>query len=174
VFKHQGEDWEFHINGMAEGTTTIELSIFHDDHPDFVSKEIPIHVEHGHGGGYGAPEGLVLIKESTGDTLVTYDAHDSTLVGQVSVQENQHTGHIAVKFFDHNGVYFTPDPADHSLQFSVVDTSIAVTEQHDPQTEPWAFEVEGKQQGNTTFIISLFHLSHSDFATPDIPIQVIP
>jgi hypothetical protein len=172
VIKHAGEDWEFHIDGKAEGTTTIEISIFHNDHPDFVSKQIPIHVEHGSGMGHGEPEGLILIQESTGDTLVTYDEHDSLLVGQVSVQSGQHTGHIAVQFFDHNGVFFTPDPADHSLQFTVADTTIAVTEQHDPQAEPWAFEVEGKQQGNTSFIISLFHLSHSDFTTPDIPIQV--
>jgi hypothetical protein len=41
---HQGEDWEFHIKGKIIGQTTLEISIFHNDHPDFVSRPIPIMV----------------------------------------------------------------------------------------------------------------------------------
>jgi hypothetical protein len=39
---HEGEDWEFHIKGKTAGQTTMEISIFHNDHPDFVSKPIPV------------------------------------------------------------------------------------------------------------------------------------
>ena len=45
--EHHEEDgaWAFHIIGLEEGQTTIELKINHGDHADFVSKEIAIHVE---------------------------------------------------------------------------------------------------------------------------------
>ena len=39
---HQGEDWEFHIKGKQIGQTALEISIFHNDHPDFISRPIPI------------------------------------------------------------------------------------------------------------------------------------
>ena len=39
---HEGEDWGFHIKGKRVGQTSIEISIFHNDHPDFVSRPIPI------------------------------------------------------------------------------------------------------------------------------------
>ena len=39
--------WAFHIVGIGEGETTIVLKILHDDHADFVSKPIEIHVEEG-------------------------------------------------------------------------------------------------------------------------------
>ena len=37
--------WNFHIVGVSLGQTTIRIKINHNDHADFVSKEIEIHVE---------------------------------------------------------------------------------------------------------------------------------
>ncbi len=44
--EHHAEDgaWAFHIIGLAEGHTTIRIKINHENHADFVSPEIEIHV----------------------------------------------------------------------------------------------------------------------------------
>jgi len=167
VVQHAGEDWEFHIKGKEHGETTIVLKIFHGDHADFISKPIPIHV-HEHEGEHAEAEGLVLIMESSGDTLVTVAEGKAT--GKVSVKAGEESGHVAVKFFDDHMHYFTPDAEHHSLAFTVADTNIAVIEQHDG--EPWSLEVVGKKAGITTFMMQLMHEGHPDFNTPDITIEV--
>lgn len=37
-------NWNFHIQGKKAGSTTIEIKIMHEDHPDFVSLPITIEV----------------------------------------------------------------------------------------------------------------------------------
>ena len=39
--------WAFHIAGLEEGQTTLVVKLNHNDHTDFVSKDIEIHVEEG-------------------------------------------------------------------------------------------------------------------------------
>ena len=39
--------WAFHIAGLEEGQTTLVVKLNHNDHADFVSKDIEIHVEEG-------------------------------------------------------------------------------------------------------------------------------
>jgi hypothetical protein len=39
--------WAFHVVGHAAGETTIRLKIMHDDHADFVSRPLEIHVTEG-------------------------------------------------------------------------------------------------------------------------------
>jgi len=165
------EEFKFHIQGKEEGETTIKIFINHHDHKDFESKAIDIHVHH-NTGGHGEPAGLVLINE-TGDTLVTYDDHTGFLSGsEVTVQAGHESGHIQVQFFDDSGVFFTPDTAEHFLQLSVSDTSLAEIEQH--AGEHWQFEILGKQAGTTTFTVDLWHLTHSDFKVDSIPLEVTP
>jgi len=45
-WQHEGEEggFEFHIVGKQAGNTTAVFSILHDDHPDFVSRDIPVEV----------------------------------------------------------------------------------------------------------------------------------
>ena len=45
--EHHAEDgaWSFHIVGVEEGQTSIVIKLNHEGHADFVSMEIPIHVE---------------------------------------------------------------------------------------------------------------------------------
>ena len=42
--KQEGSDWSFFIHGVAAGSTTIEIKIFHEGHSDFVSLPISIEV----------------------------------------------------------------------------------------------------------------------------------
>ena len=47
--EHHDEDgaWSFHIAGLETGHTTLKIKLNHNDHADFVSKDIEIHVEEG-------------------------------------------------------------------------------------------------------------------------------
>jgi len=47
VWQHPGEEggFEFHLIGLQAGLTTIEFQVYHETHPDFVSKEIPVTVQ---------------------------------------------------------------------------------------------------------------------------------
>jgi len=167
------EEYRFHIMGNKEGETEITIIINHNDHKDFESRPIPIHVEHDDGHEHGAPEGLILIQESTGDTIVTYDDHDGLdAASKITMEAGEESGHITVQFFDHDMKYFTPNEMDYFLVLTTADTTIAQAEQHDGET--FEFEVIGKQAGSTTLTVDLWHDSHSDFKVEDIPIEVTP
>jgi hypothetical protein len=167
------EEFRFHIRGKEEGETDITIIINHNEHKDFESKAIPLHVEHGDGTGHGEPEGLILIHELSKDTLVTYDEHDGLEEGSmISVKAGEESGHISVQFFDHDENYFTPDEMEHFLVLTIADTNIAQVEQH--EGEVWAFEIEGKVEGSTNLSVDLWHDSHSAFKVDDIPVEVIP
>lgn len=168
VVQHAGEKWSFHIQGKAAGHTTLTIAILHGDHADFESAPIPVHVESG--GAHGDPVGLVLIEEASGDTLVRVDA--GAVSGQINVAANQASGHIVSYYFDAQNVFFQPEPAEHSQEYSVADTTIAVVESHGGET--YELEVKGKSAGSTTFKILLRHAGNPKFETPDIPIQVAP
>lgn len=42
--QHDGERWEFHVLGLAAGTTTLELQLLHNDHADFRTPPITVEV----------------------------------------------------------------------------------------------------------------------------------
>ncbi len=47
--EHHDDDgkWNLHISGKQEGETTLKIILNHNDHADFTSKEIPVHVQAG-------------------------------------------------------------------------------------------------------------------------------
>lgn len=42
IVRDEPGEWNFHIRGLKEGSTTIRLTIKHGGHDDFISPEIPI------------------------------------------------------------------------------------------------------------------------------------
>jgi len=46
IWQHEGEEggFEFHVQGKSVGSTTLTFTIYHDDHPDFVSVPVPVEV----------------------------------------------------------------------------------------------------------------------------------
>ncbi len=168
VVQHEEDGkWRFHIQGKQAGETTIIFEILHGDHADFVSLPIPVHVHEHDDQGHGEAVGLALIKEATGDTLLK--AMNMTVTGAVSLKNGEDTGHLAVRFVDANGIWFTPED-DHTLGITVGNTEIAEVEQH--EGEPWTIEVKGKKVGSTTFTLSLLHDGHSHYTSPDLPVEV--
>ena len=92
------------------------------------------------------------------------------MTGRIEVTDSTETPLIFVKFLTDDGTVGTPQGAEHSLQLTVADTSIAEPETH--QGEDWEFHIKGKQIGQTTLEISIFHNDHPDFVSRPIPIQV--
>lgn len=45
IYQHDGERWAFHIKGLKVGVTDVELSFNHNDHADFKTPKIKVHVE---------------------------------------------------------------------------------------------------------------------------------
>jgi hypothetical protein len=112
--------------------------------------------------------GLYLIE--SGDTIVAYIG--GIVTGQIEVADSSETPLIYAKFLTDDGNVGTPQGDHHSLQLEIADTTIAVTETH--AGEDWEFHVIGKQVGQTSIEISIFHNDHPDFVSKAIPIEVSP
>lgn len=46
LWQHEGEEggFEFHVRGLAAGSTTVVFKVYHEGHADFVSKAVPINI----------------------------------------------------------------------------------------------------------------------------------
>ncbi len=116
-------------------------------------------------------EGVILV--SGGQTLASYDGHDGEWTGELEVEPGEETGHIDVRFVDHDG-----DPVelgdDYYLKAEVQDESVAGFE----QDAPGEFEghLHGRAEGDTEIVFSLMHgavgSGHADFATEPLHVHV--
>ena len=156
VFQHEGEegDFEFHLRGLKEGHSDIEFFVLHDDHADYRSGTIEVHVEddsHAH----GEPVGLKIVDEESGNVLATVNA-DGSVTGSLTLAAGTTTDHLEVKFFDEGGVEFQPEAPPHSLGITTANTSVVgITGQE--AEEPWAFKLQGLSAGTTTITLSILH-----------------
>lgn len=153
VFQHDGEEgsFEFHLKGLAEGTTNIEFFIKHEDHNDFRSGKIPVKIIN-EADAHGEPVGLVVKDEESDSTLVTVTG--SAVSGSLTVSASDSTDHREVEFFDDNNVYFQPEVPPHSLNIVSSDENIfQITGLSDD--EPWAFKIKGIAKGTANLTLSL-------------------
>ncbi len=96
--------------------------------------------------------------------------------GTIVVKEGTTSSHISIEFIkESDGTRGTPDAddKDHTLGWSIADTTIAAVE-HDEEDGEWAMHIIGKKAGQTTISIKLMHNDHPDFESIPIPIEVIP
>lgn len=171
VWQHPGEEggYEFHLRGLADGTTQIEFFIMHEGHADFRSGKITVVVKQDTTA-YGEPVGLKLYDEDTGTLFVTVK-EDGSVVGTLLVASGQTTDHIEVKFFDANNREFQPDATDHSINVISANTGIALITGINP-AEPYAFKVQGVSAGSATLSIELLHNSMVEETFSNIPVIV--
>lgn len=170
VFRHQGEEWEFHLRGKASGTTTIEFRVLHEDHADFITRPFPVLVD---SSVHGDAAGFVLVEEASGDTLVIVRPPGITVEGSLTVRQDSTTEHAVVSFFDDTGRAFQPAVPPHALGFTVADTSIAAIVPPLPD-EPWAIQITGKKAGTTEVVFKLLADGTPEWSTPGITITVTP
>ncbi len=156
VYQHEGEEggYEFHLDGLKEGKTTIQFFIMHSGHADYRSGLIPIVVKNMEGA-HGEPAIMLIKDEATDSTLATVDLVGNT-TGLIKLAANQTTNHMVVYFKDAQGRIFQPSIAEHSVEFVVDNLSIAEVTGL-VVNEPYAFKLKGKSVGNTKLTVKLKH-----------------
>lgn len=172
VWQHPGDEggYEFHLKGLAVGSTKMEFFIMHEGHADFRSGKITVVVKDD-SAAHGEAVGLKLYAEENDSLLVTVQP-TGVVVGSINLPATTDTtDHIVIKFFDDNGVEFQPDATEHSVTITVINNAIADITGLDPN-EPYAFKIFGKASGSTIFKIELKHLGVIEKTFSNIPIYV--
>jgi len=173
VFQDAGDEgkFEFHLRGLAEGETTIILSVLHDGHSDFDTLPLPVHIE-AQTGQHGEPVGVRVKDEESGMLLTESPlAGQGTTTGSLSVVQGVTSDHIEAEFFDAMDVEFRPAAPPHELGIVVADTSLLGI---DPPVAPefWAFRLIGKAAGATTITLSILHDGTAEETFETIPVTV--
>lgn len=116
-------------------------------------------------------EGVILVL--SGQTLASYDAHDSEWTGELEVEPGEETAHITVRFVNHEMEAVELDE-DFYLEVDVDDESIAEFEQDTPGE--FGGHLHGQAEGDTEITFSLMHgtvgSGHADFVTAPLHIHV--
>ncbi len=156
IYRHDGQEWDFHLNGLKVGETAIEFRVMHNDHYDFHTPLIPVSVRNFEGT-HGPPVGVRLYDEESGDLLASASLEsDGEVSGEVLVPHEGETGHIEAVFYDaHNREFFPPVPP-HALQLVVADDS-KVGFELASAPEHWAFHLTGIAEGETTLKVVILH-----------------
>ncbi len=162
--------WEFHIQGKSAGMTTLKVRILHEDHTNFTSELINIHVHEASTSG-GTPKKMVL-KNHSGTELATTNADSAT--GMVMAELNSMT-HIMVSFLDSDGNVTVPDTTNRFIEAETADSSIATVMNAGNDSAPWEFMLNGVAEGMTTIQLKLVFLHEGLHRVEEIvgtPIQV--
>jgi len=170
MYRHPGEEWEFHLRGKLVGKTTMEIKVLHEGHADFTTRPIPVKVD---SSVHGEAAGMVILEVETGDTLVNIRPPGSTVAGGLTVRKDSTTDHAVVYFYDDAGRSFQPAVPPHSLGFTVINPAVAQIIPAGPG-EPWAFQVKGLSAGTTQVVFKLLVGGTSEWSTPSIGITVTP
>lgn len=142
-------EWGFVLDGLEHGETTIRVQIYHEDHPDYTSPQLPVHVEHEED---ITTVGVALVME--GNDLVVVNGSSTT--GQLTVAAGGTLGPVEVFWLDPDGERIQPDDPDFVLAVESDGESIATA----TLGEGWQFTVNGGTAGTTTFHVGIEHDGH--------------
>lgn len=153
VYRHDGEEWEFHLKGKKVGTTYIEFQVLHVDHADFKTIKIPVVIrdlstEH------GDPFGINVYEEESGLLAAkATEKSDYAVKGSFSLSVGEITDHYEAKFFDEALREFIPDNI-YKLSITMSDPTVAGSIPAGDE-EPWAFKLQGIKAGETDVVFKL-------------------
>jgi hypothetical protein len=164
-FRAEG-DWGFRLAPKAPGQTSLTLILFHEDHPDYTSPPIPVHVV------AGEVEATALVIRQQGTEIATWNFDPvegpNQVFGQIIVDRGATLG-LAASFLDETGGEFAPEDPDHSLVVEIASSTVA---RATVAAGGWGFEIEGLALGSTSAVFSILHEGHLDFTSGAIPILV--
>ena len=167
-----------HIQGVAEGETGLEFRLMHgalgSGHADFITEPLEVHV-HAHDDEdddeEGTVEGVQLLLG--GDTVASYDGDTETWSDEFEIEVGETSGHIDVRFVDHDG-HALEFGDDYYLEVESEDDSIATFIQDDPGG--FAIHIQGVAEGETGLEFRLMHgavgSGHADFTTEPLEVHV--
>jgi hypothetical protein len=108
--------------------------------------------------------------EAGGSTL--HSQFQGRIYGTLTVSEGATVTGIEVKWLDVDSMHVAPEPdCDQTLRWQITQpATIGITASGGGN--PWAFDLEGKQVGSTTFQVQIFHSDHADFTSLPITVDV--
>jgi hypothetical protein len=155
------DQFVFRLNGLVEGMTLGRVRVFHEDHFDFTGQDIEIHVAEGH----AEADGMIIRKAGT----VIVHLWQGTLTGSIQVLGGASTDSLHVTFLDVDSLEFSPE-APHFVMSLENDTPSIAT--FDSLAE-WTFRANGLQLGTGTMRVCIFHETHCDFTSVNVPVEVL-
>jgi len=116
-------------------------------------------------------EGIALVLN--GAVLASFDGHNRTWSGQLTVNAGQETAHIDVRLLDHDGDELTLS-SEYYLDVVIANEAIAEWEQDTPGE--FGGHLHGVATGQTTAVFRLMHgavgSGHADFETTAVVVRV--
>jgi len=154
VYRHGGDEWEFHLKGKKVGNTFIEFQVLHQQHPDFRTNKIPV-VIFDETGQCGEPIGLRAYFEEENKLIceTPLKSKSGLTKGEFLLNLGEKTNHIIVKLFDEANREFQP-AIGHKLiiEFTEPNIAEAILAGDD---EPWAFQLKGNRRDITQIIFKI-------------------
>lgn len=158
IYQHDGEKYEFHIKGLNLGETELEITFNHNDHVDFRTPKIKVHVEetdelHIHE--------IKIIDNSSKNILVTID-HDSKVSGTITNEVGRDI-FLKILLFDEDGKEVSIENTDYSLMIDYANT-INLSDFDATNLKDNLLKITGKQKGNSKIYLSIekSHDGHKD------------
>ncbi len=171
IFQHEGEEggYEFHLDGLKEGVTSLQFFVMHNGHADYRTGLIPVKVKSVEGS-HGEPVKIRIADEETDGTILFADLQGN-ITDTIKVQQGVTTDHMVVYFIDEEGREFQPSISEHSAGF-VVDNSTIAEVTGLVVNEPYAFKIKGNAVGVTKLTVQLKHGGTVDMSFSLIPIKI--
>ncbi|HET8864657.1 MAG TPA: hypothetical protein VFM80_03095 [Gracilimonas sp.] len=114
------------------------------------------------------PVGFVIYE---GNTELVSQNISGEVNGNLTVETNSSTT-FRVAFIDVDGEVFTPDKAEHSLQFQTVDGSGSFSITQENANEPFLFAITGESGGNSSLTFQLLHVGAVEFESATVPVTI--
>jgi hypothetical protein len=153
--------WNLNVRALAEGETTIRLKLWHGDHADFTSLEIPVHV------GEEEVEIAGFYVERGGTVLASQ--WEGVVEGGLQVAPGTTGEPIVFHFLGEDSVEVDPEEGA-ALVWEIADPSrVSVLP---VAGEPYQFRLQGLLAGSTTLVARLQHMGHFDFTSEPVPVTV--
>lgn len=150
------QNWNFSVEGLQLGMTTLQVKIEHEGHFDFVSPDIEVHVEEPF-----EADGMVI--RQNGNPVVA--DWQGVREGFLACFHGADSDTFEVTFLDPDSVDFTPGE-DFSLVFEVTPGGIATP----TATGDWSFLLHGDAVGTAEAVFKVGHEGHFDFISPPVPL----
>jgi hypothetical protein len=145
--------WEFHLVGLSAGESDVEFELFHNDHSDFTSLPIEVHVEE--------TVSSMAVQDGSGNDLLSVDA-SGNITGSVELNNGETTGDLTAVFYDDEGNEVELDE-EYELKWHIESGSEFLTI-NASASSAFAFTLTGVAQGQATMHFELVkeHGEHGD------------
>lgn len=166
MYQHDGLQWEFHIKGKNEGTSTCEIQVLHQGHADFKTPKIPVIVRQ------ICDESLIqkvnVVFEETEELKAVLEIGANS-TGAITLNAGDTTDHHVFEFESKNKSVCPPNSLKYKLLLISSNPSNLEIIQSDPLMEPFAFQFHASKSGNYDVKVQLIENSTNkvfkDFGT---------